>query len=715
MADLLKGEMFMENYNEAFFRAKTNKRASITWVLLLIVACIYYGIKVGTGTLTPGYYAAFAIVGWAVYIVGQALLFIKGMDFKPYKWIVGLGYLAFYSVIAWTALDQISYVFILPLISILILYKDPKFIRTMMWITLFVLISSNAYKGLAKGMMDYMASPECALQLVIVIGCYVCTNMAIKHLVESDGALTQSIKSNLERVVRTVEQVKDASNAVVDGVTVVRELADENRTGANDVMKDMQNLDANNSVLNEKTLSSMEMTKVIDTQVKGVADLMEQVVDLIGASVEHANVSAGELVEVVETTNKMADLSKQVEQILEDFKKEFENVKEETSTIEGITSKTNLLALNASIEAARAGEAGKGFAVVANEIRNLSSGTQASSNSIMEALSHLEETSQKMLESIAETIELIQVNIEKVSNVNVSVTNITQDATSLGENIKVVDSAVKEVESSNRTLTENMNQVGEVMEVMTQSISGAELTTKTMLSKYEASAKSAMDIEGVVGKLMRELGVGGFMGVQDIKQGMKISIAFGDAGGKKDEYLGEVVDCIDKDIFVTLDSKSGQAVDKRDRNAFCRLNIVVDNVLYCWEHVAVQYSRHGEKGQFKLSIETNPQVFNRRKYPRMPLDNRCTIRISGQDTAYDGKMVNISANGFAFSVNDSVFERAKGKNVTLDVQGFDVLGDKPLEGCVIRCSNNDGEYIIGCRMPEDSEAIKDYVSKNYCE
>lgn len=524
MADLLKGEMFMENYNEAFFRAKTNKRASITWVLLLIVACIYYGIKVGTGTLTPGYYAAFAIVGWAVYIVGQALLFIKGMDFKPYKWIVGLGYLAFYSVIAWTALDQISYVFILPLISILILYKDPKFIRTMMWITLFVLISSNAYKGLAKGMMDYMASPECALQLVIVIGCYVCTNMAIKHLVESDGALTQSIKSNLERVVRTVEQVKDASNAVVDGVTVVRELADENRTGANDVMKDMQNLDANNGVLNEKTLSSMEMTKVIDTQVKGVADLMEQVVDLIGASVEHANVSAGELVEVVETTNKMADLSKQVEQILEDFKKEFENVKEETSTIEGITSKTNLLALNASIEAARAGEAGKGFAVVANEIRNLSSGTQASSNSIMEALSHLEETSQKMLESIAETIELIQVNIEKVSNVNVSVTNITQDATSLGENIKVVDSAVKEVESSNRTLTENMNQVGEVMEVMTQSISGAELTTKTMLSKYEASAKSAMDIEGVVGKLMRELGVGGFMGVQDIKQGMKLSL-----------------------------------------------------------------------------------------------------------------------------------------------------------------------------------------------
>ena len=235
---------------------------------------------------------------------------------------------------------------------------------------------------------------------------------------ESDGALTGSIESELAQVVQTVEQVKDASNSIVDGVTVVRELADENKQGANNVVKDMGTLAKNNGILNDKTVSSIEMTKVIDTQVKDVSDLMEEFSKLIEKSVEHADLSADELTEVVEITNRMSALSSKIETILETFKKEFENVKQETSTIEGITSQTNLLALNASIEAARAGEAGKGFAVVADQIRSLSSGTQDSSNSIMEALSHLEATSDEMLQSITETVELIQLNIEKVSTVN---------------------------------------------------------------------------------------------------------------------------------------------------------------------------------------------------------------------------------------------------------------------------------------------------------
>ena len=703
----------MQEYDESFFRAKANKRAGITWLALIFIATIYYGIKTKNGEIARGYFIAFTVVGWVTYITGYIVSMIKGKAAKEYKWVLGICYLLFYAVIAWTALDKISYIFILPLLSILILYKDPKFIKMIMWFTLFVLISSNIYKGVAKGMMDFVASEECALQFAIVLCCFACTNMAIRHLVESDGALTGSIESELAQVVQTVEQVKDASNSIVDGVTVVRELADENKQGANNVVKDMGTLAKNNGILNDKTVSSIEMTKVIDTQVKDVSDLMEEFSKLIEKSVEHADLSADELTEVVEITNRMSALSSKIETILETFKKEFENVKQQTSTIEGITSQTNLLALNASIEAARAGEAGKGFAVVADQIRSLSSGTQDSSNSIMEALSHLEATSDEMLQSITETVELIQLNIEKVSTVNKSVSDITSDATSLGDNIKVVDSAVKQVENSNETLTANMNQVGEIMQIMTESINNAEQTTKTMLSKYEASAKSATDIESVVGELMEELGIGGFMNVSDIKSGMKFRMVIEDQTNAKEEYTGEVVDRKDNNVYININNRA--AFDDKRRNLKCSFNAVVDNVLYCWNGIAIHNVKAGEKGQFKLTIDTNPQVYNRRKYPRMPLDNKCTISVDGTDITYYGHMVNISANGFAFSVNDSSFENMKGKNIVIEIDNFDVIKDKEIQGCIIRCSNDEGNYIVGCRMPDDSNEIKDYVNKNYSE
>lgn len=703
----------MQEYDESFFRAKANKRAGITWLALIFIATIYYGIKTKNGEIARGYFIAFTVVGWVTYITGYIVSMIKGKAAKEYKWVLGICYLLFYAVIAWTALDKISYIFILPLLSILILYKDPKFIKMIMWFTLFVLISSNIYKGVAKGMMDFVASEECALQFAIVLCCFACTNMAIRHLVESDGALTGSIESELAQVVQTVEQVKDASNSIVDGVTVVRELADENKQGANNVVKDMGTLAKNNDILNDKTVSSIEMTKVIDTQVKDVSDLMEEFSKLIEKSVKHADLSADELTEVVDITNRMSTLSSKIETILETFKKEFENVKQETSTIEGITSQTNLLALNASIEAARAGEAGKGFAVVADQIRSLSSGTQDSSNSIMEALSHLEATSDEMLESITETVELIQLNIEKVSTVNKSVSDITSDATSLGDNIKIVDSAVKQVENSNETLTANMNQVGEIMQIMTESINNAEQTTKTMLSKYEASAKSATDIESVVGELMEELGIGGFMNVSDIKSGMKFRMVIEGQTNAREEYTGEVVDRKDNNVYININNRA--AFDDKRRNLKCSFNAVVDNVLYCWNDIAIHNVKAGEKGQFKLTIDTNPQVYNRRKYPRMPLDNKCTISVDGTDITYYGHMVNISANGFAFSVNDSSFENMKGKNIVIEIDNFDVIKDKEIQGCIIRCSNDEGNYIVGCRMPEDSNEIKDYVNKNYSE
>ena len=95
----------------------------------------------------------------------------------------------------------------------------------------------------ASNVNDYTLQASC------IILCYICYVVSIDHLNESDGALTNSIKADLERVVTTVEQVKGAGNQIMDGVTVVRELEDENRQSSTTVVQGMSELTQNNNVL----------------------------------------------------------------------------------------------------------------------------------------------------------------------------------------------------------------------------------------------------------------------------------------------------------------------------------------------------------------------------------------------------------------------------------------------------------------------------------
>lgn len=691
------------DYNENEFKAKANIKARRIWLVFALLLSANYGSDVSQGGYPSTNYIIFLILCWVPFFSGDLLLRIRGKADDRYRYALVIGYGIFYTFLICTTDSPIAFTYILPVVSLLVLYKDQKFMVGCAIANIASVIVSVFYHLVVLGQNTATDQKNYQLQVACLLLCYIGYIMSIRHLIESDGALTDSIKADLKRVVTTVEQVKTASNTIMDGITVVRELATENKHGSDIVVDGMNKLTDNNDQLQSRTASSQEMTGDINSQVQNVASMINDMVSLTAESGKHAKTSSVDLESLVQTAGTMADLSNEVEHILDAFKAEFETVKQETGTIDSISSQTNLLALNASIEAARAGEAGKGFSVVAEQIRKLSTETKDSSGQISEALSRLDEISGKMTSSIEETLKLIQATLEKVTQTGENVNKITQDSSLLGEHIQTIDSAMKEVESSNRQLVENMEQVSSIVETMTTCISDSDETSKRMLSKYEESASNINNIENVIQELMCELGIGGFMGLDDIHAGMKAKVIL-PKHLERMEYHGEVRSVAENSISLILSDNP-----QLNGSETCKVQVTVDNVLYCWDQAQIQADTASGSHAYALQLSARPEIKNRRKYPRADVSNPCTITLKDSDTTFSGQLDNISANGFAFLIRDPFFMDHKHADVAINIQNFALSDQSHLEGHVIRCSDDEGVYIVGCQMPEDNYAIRNYV------
>jgi hypothetical protein len=193
------------------------------------------------------------------------------------------------------------------------------------------------------------------------------------------------------------------------------------------------------------------------------------------------------------------------------------------------------------------------------------------------------------------------------------------------------------------------------------------------------------------------------MSLDDITKGMKVILV--DKKQNK-ECHSEVEEVEDGSIYISATTKTADFLEAYAAKHPFEVQIVVNNTVYIWNDVGINHK--AVHGKYMLKPEGSPKVLNRRRHPRLNLDNECLITLQGHTLG--GRMVNISAGGFAFRCTASEFANCVGTTVELQIKELAFLKDRVLKGVIIRSTDNKGSYIVGGRLLEDDVDIMNYVN-----
>lgn len=278
-------------------------------------------------------------------------------------------------------------------------------------------------------------------------------------------------KDELSDITRATDVMQNSIKEIIQAIRIQTEKVNDFIIDFNNIVLEIsKNLEEASATVEELS-ASVEQTAASTEEINVISGEIEIAVGYIADKAKDGALSANDInVKALKLRDSSSILQDEAMDTRYEIKNtmdealikigEVEKIKRLTDIISQISSKTNLLALNASIESARAGEAGKGFSVVAEEIKKLAESSKVTVEEIHSTVDIIFIAVNNLVDISKKTLTYIETKVVDSYKDSVVVgENYGKDAAYVNDFVKDLSATSVELLASIKAVTETMNEI----------------------------------------------------------------------------------------------------------------------------------------------------------------------------------------------------------------------------------------------------------------